>query len=200
VYVCHCRACQRRTGAVVHSGSKSPGAIEGDNKFYERDADSGFKIRFHFCPNCGSTTSWHWLPERAGSNVFWGKSTVTPTSTGSRWVASPIRTFRRQLSRGGKRRCIRGSKWRRRPSTSHRVVLWPVDPTSRADGLAPFPIWHKLHGDQQRVLIFLFFAVLYSKRHHMAEKRRKDSIANKLSRGTFAATPFLAVMKALGVE
>ena len=36
-----------------------------------RDADSGFKIRFHFCPNCGSTTSWHWLPERAGSNVFW---------------------------------------------------------------------------------------------------------------------------------
>jgi len=36
-----------------------------------RDADRGFKIRFHFCPNCGSTTSWHWLPERAGSNVFW---------------------------------------------------------------------------------------------------------------------------------
>jgi len=31
----------------------------------------GFKIRFHFCPNCGSTTSWHWLPERADSNVFW---------------------------------------------------------------------------------------------------------------------------------
>jgi hypothetical protein len=35
------------------------------------DADSGFKIRFHFCPNCGSTTSWHWLPEWAGSNVLW---------------------------------------------------------------------------------------------------------------------------------
>jgi hypothetical protein len=32
---------------------------------------SDFKIRFHFCPNCGSTTSWHWLPERAGGNVFW---------------------------------------------------------------------------------------------------------------------------------
>ena len=32
---------------------------------------SGFKIRFHFCPNCGSATSWHWLPERTGSNVFW---------------------------------------------------------------------------------------------------------------------------------
>jgi hypothetical protein len=22
VYVCHCKACQRRTGAVVHSGSR----------------------------------------------------------------------------------------------------------------------------------------------------------------------------------
>jgi hypothetical protein len=74
VYVCHCRACQRRTGAVIHSGCAYPKAqvrIEGDNKIYERDADSGFKIRFHFCQNCGSTTSWHWLPEWAGSNVFW---------------------------------------------------------------------------------------------------------------------------------
>ena len=32
---------------------------------------TAFKIRFHFSPNCGSTTSWHWLTERAGSNVFW---------------------------------------------------------------------------------------------------------------------------------
>jgi hypothetical protein len=74
VYVCHCRARQRRTGGVVHSGCAYPKTqvrVEGDNKIYERDANSGFKIRFHFCPNCGSTTSWHWLPERAGSNVSW---------------------------------------------------------------------------------------------------------------------------------
>jgi hypothetical protein len=61
VYVCHCRACQRRTGAVVHSGcayQKSQVRIEGDNNIYERDADSGFKIRFHFCPNCGSNVFW----------------------------------------------------------------------------------------------------------------------------------------------
>jgi hypothetical protein len=50
--------------------SESQIRIEGDNKIYERDADS-FKIRFRFCPNCGSATSWHWLPEGAGSNVFW---------------------------------------------------------------------------------------------------------------------------------
>jgi hypothetical protein len=57
VYVCHCRSCQRRTGAVVHSGCaypKSQVQIEGDSNIYERDTASGLKIRFHFCPNCGS--------------------------------------------------------------------------------------------------------------------------------------------------
>ncbi len=72
--MCHCRACQRRTGAVSIPAAllrKAKFGSRATNKIYERDADSGFKIRFHFCPNCGSTTSWHWLPGRAGSNVFW---------------------------------------------------------------------------------------------------------------------------------
>ena len=57
VYVCHCKACQRRTGAVVHSGSrwrKSQVRIAGENQIYARMADSGFEIRFHF-PNCGTS-------------------------------------------------------------------------------------------------------------------------------------------------
>ena len=61
VYVCHCKSCQRRTGAVVHSGSrwlKSQVRIEGEAKIYGRMADSGFEIRFHFCPNCGSSVFW----------------------------------------------------------------------------------------------------------------------------------------------
>lgn len=61
VYVCHCKSCQRRTGAVVHSGSrwlKSQVRIEGEEKIYGRIADSGFTIRFHFCPNCGSSVFW----------------------------------------------------------------------------------------------------------------------------------------------
>ena len=60
--------------AVAHSGCAYPKRqvrIEGDNKIYERGADSGFKMRFHFCPNCSSTTSWYGLPEWASSNVFW---------------------------------------------------------------------------------------------------------------------------------
>lgn len=61
VYACHCKACQRRTGTVLHYGTsylKDRVRIEGEHKIYERDADSGFKIRFHFCPNCGSSVFW----------------------------------------------------------------------------------------------------------------------------------------------
>lgn len=53
VYVCHCKACQRRTGAIIHNGSrwlKSQVRIEGEHKIYARKGDSGFEIRFHFCP------------------------------------------------------------------------------------------------------------------------------------------------------
>jgi hypothetical protein len=61
VYLCHCKACQRRTGAVIHNGSrwlKTQVQIEGEHKVYGRIADSGFEIRFHFCPNCGSSVFW----------------------------------------------------------------------------------------------------------------------------------------------
>jgi len=27
--------------------------LEGDRQIYEREADTGYRIRFHFCPNCG---------------------------------------------------------------------------------------------------------------------------------------------------
>jgi hypothetical protein len=61
VYVCHCAACQRRTGAIMHSGAaylKSQVRIEGASKVYARNAASGYKIRFYFCPNCGSNVYW----------------------------------------------------------------------------------------------------------------------------------------------
>jgi hypothetical protein len=61
VYVCHCISCQRRTGSVIHNGSswqKSQVRIEGEHKVYGRPGDSGFELRFHFCPNCGSSVFW----------------------------------------------------------------------------------------------------------------------------------------------
>jgi hypothetical protein len=61
VYLCHCNACQRRTGTAFHFGATYPKErvhLDGDRKIYERDADSGYRIRFHFCPNCGTTLYW----------------------------------------------------------------------------------------------------------------------------------------------
>jgi hypothetical protein len=61
VNICHCRACQRRTGALAGSGAifeKTRVTIEGNSKVFERDAQEGRKIRFHFCPNCGTSLYW----------------------------------------------------------------------------------------------------------------------------------------------
>ena len=61
VYLCHCQACQRRTGTAFHFGASFPKEqvrLDGERTVYERDADSGYRIRFHFCPNCGTTLYW----------------------------------------------------------------------------------------------------------------------------------------------
>jgi hypothetical protein len=86
---------------VVHSGCaypKSQVRVEGDNKIYKRDADSGFKIRFHLL----ELWQHHFvaLAARTGrqQRLLEGV-TGTPTSTGSRWAASPIRTSLRQPTR-----------------------------------------------------------------------------------------------------
>ena len=53
--------CQRRTGTLAGSGAifeKSEGAIEGDRKVFERDGQEGRKVRFHFCPSCGTSLYW----------------------------------------------------------------------------------------------------------------------------------------------
>jgi putative acetyltransferase len=61
VYLCHCKACQRRTGTAFHYGAtylKDRVRLDGECKIYERAADTGYRIRFHFCPCCGSTVYW----------------------------------------------------------------------------------------------------------------------------------------------
>ena len=48
VYVCHCLACQRRTGSVIHNGTrwmKDQVRIEGEHRVYGRVADSGCRAR-----------------------------------------------------------------------------------------------------------------------------------------------------------
>jgi hypothetical protein len=61
VIACHCLDCQRRTGAPFSVGAFYPVdavAISGTAKEFTRDAASGRKVHFYFCPNCGSTVFW----------------------------------------------------------------------------------------------------------------------------------------------
>jgi hypothetical protein len=101
VYLCHCRACQRRTGTAFHFGASYPKErvrLDGERKVYERDADSGNRIRFHFCPNCGSTLYWEGDRNPAVCGVAVGAFDITAFSPPSdsiweesmhRWLGLP---------------------------------------------------------------------------------------------------------------
>lgn len=61
VGICHCQACQRRTGAPTASVAgfaKAQVTIEGPTKVFDRHGQSGRKVRFYFCPNCGTSLYW----------------------------------------------------------------------------------------------------------------------------------------------
>jgi hypothetical protein len=59
ISVCHCLECQRRTGSAFGAQARflneNVEFLAGEPSIYERTADSGAKIAFRFCPNCGST-------------------------------------------------------------------------------------------------------------------------------------------------
>ena len=56
VGVCHCLACQRRTGSVFAAlaGFLAPYEVQGEATEYVRTGDQGSKFRFRFCPVCGT--------------------------------------------------------------------------------------------------------------------------------------------------
>ncbi len=58
ISVCHCLACQRRTGSTYGAQARFPTEttdISGESTAYVSRADSGNRITSYFCPNCGST-------------------------------------------------------------------------------------------------------------------------------------------------
>ncbi|HZR81622.1 MAG TPA: GFA family protein [Candidatus Binatia bacterium] len=62
ISMCHCRECQRRTGspfsvAVFYERSRFE-VRSGTSEVFERSSASGFPVRFHFCPRCGSNVYW----------------------------------------------------------------------------------------------------------------------------------------------
>lgn len=58
VSICHCLACQRRTGSVFGEQARFPReqvSVAGASTAYVRVGDEGSRITFHFCPHCGAT-------------------------------------------------------------------------------------------------------------------------------------------------
>lgn len=61
VSVCHCLACQQRTGSAFGAQARfhrDAVSIEGEATRFTRTGDGGTAITFHFCPTCGSTVYW----------------------------------------------------------------------------------------------------------------------------------------------
>jgi hypothetical protein len=57
VSVCHCLACKKRSGSAFAVQARWPAdrvMIEGCSKTWTAVADSGNRLSFHFCPDCGS--------------------------------------------------------------------------------------------------------------------------------------------------
>jgi len=101
VSLCHCRACQRRTGGpfgVAAFFTQERVRTRGESTTFRRTADNGHAITFHFCPTCGSTV--YWEPERKQGMVavavgsFADPSFPAPTQavwheSRHSWVADP---------------------------------------------------------------------------------------------------------------
>lgn len=58
ISICHCLACQRRTGSVFGEQARFARenvVVSGVSTEYARVGDSGSEAKFHFCPTCGAT-------------------------------------------------------------------------------------------------------------------------------------------------
>ena len=61
VSICHCHACQKRTGSPFGEQARFPleqVTVEGRSTPYVRVGDSGDPATFYFCPICGATVYW----------------------------------------------------------------------------------------------------------------------------------------------
>ena len=67
VSVCHCRECQRRSGAPLAMQARfAPDQVEvrGSAKVFTRSTASGNVSEHHFCPVCGREMWYHARPHR----------------------------------------------------------------------------------------------------------------------------------------
>jgi hypothetical protein len=77
VVICHCAACQRRTGSAFGVGAfyrRDAVTVLGSAKEFRRIADSGGVVRTYFCTDCGSTV--YWLAEKLPSMIAIAAGTI----------------------------------------------------------------------------------------------------------------------------
>jgi hypothetical protein len=70
VSVCHCLACQKRTGSAFGVQARWPRQqvqLEGATRTWRRIGDEGTALDFRFCPNCGSTV---WFTQNDNPDVI----------------------------------------------------------------------------------------------------------------------------------
>jgi hypothetical protein len=88
VSICHCLACQRRTGSVFGAQARfapEQVRIEGRYNDYVRRSDDGEVRTFHFCPDCGSTVFYASDPTMVAIPVGAFADPSFPTPTRSVW-------------------------------------------------------------------------------------------------------------------
>ncbi|APV48710.1 aldehyde-activating protein [Betaproteobacteria bacterium GR16-43] len=62
VSICHCYACQIRTGSVFAAQARFPREavkISGKSSQYVRVGDGGGRVHFSFCPTCAATVHFY---------------------------------------------------------------------------------------------------------------------------------------------
>jgi hypothetical protein len=98
--MCHCLACQRRTGSAFGVQARWPKDqvdVNGRYAEYVRISDAREERTFHFCPDCGATVFWTtegWDSIAVAIGAFADPSFSQPTRSvyGSRrhpWLALP---------------------------------------------------------------------------------------------------------------
>jgi hypothetical protein len=80
VSVCHCLACQRRTGSAFGyqlTFDRKQVEIDGAFFIFTRSSDEGYWARFNFCPTCGSTIFYE-IERRPGMITIAGGAFADP--------------------------------------------------------------------------------------------------------------------------
>jgi len=88
ISMCHCLACQRRTGSAFAIQARWPVGqveIQGRHTEYVRISDDGEERTSSFCPDCGATVFYQSDPERIAVPIGAFADPTFPPPTISVW-------------------------------------------------------------------------------------------------------------------